>query len=118
MLIEVHKQMAGKPVIVVIAMSNPMVLKEVEPIADAILTGFSLQTQVFLDLIFGDREPSGLLPFELPLSMSAIEHHCEDKPHDIEPYCDADGNIYKFTYGLNFTGQISDERTVKYSLKK
>ncbi|MGN1173105.1 MAG: glycoside hydrolase family 3 C-terminal domain-containing protein, partial [Muribaculaceae bacterium] len=118
MLIEVHEKMCGKPVIVVIAMSNPTVLSEVEPLADAILIGFSVQTQAFLDLIFGKQEPSGLLPFELPASMSAVERHCEDKPHDIEPYCDADGNVYGFAYGLNFNGVITDERTRKYGVKK
>ncbi|MGM9846861.1 MAG: glycoside hydrolase family 3 N-terminal domain-containing protein [Muribaculaceae bacterium] len=116
MLIDVHRKMNGKPVIVVIAMSNPTVLSEVEPLADAILIGFSVQTQAFLDLIFGKQEPSGLLPFELPESMAAVEHHCEDKPHDITPYRDADGNIYSFAYGLNFKGVIKDERTKKYSI--
>ncbi len=117
MLIDTHNKMNGKPVIVAIAMSNPTVLSEVEPLADAILIGFSVQTQAFLDLIFGKYEPSGLLPFELPASMAAIEHHCEDKPHDITPYKDSDGNTYDFAYGLNFTGKISDNRTIKYAKK-
>ena len=77
--------MGDKPVIVVIAMSNPTVMSEVEPLADAILTGFDVQTQAYLELIFGNAEPNGLLPFEMPASMEAVEAHCEDKPHDIEP---------------------------------
>lgn len=70
-----------------------------------------------VDLIFGKCEPSGLLPFELPASMAAIEHHCEDRPHDITPYCDADGNSYSFAFGLNYSGAISDSRTLRYRHK-
>lgn len=110
-----RREMGRKPVIVVIGMSNPTVLSEVEPLADAILVGFSVQSQVFLDLIAGKEEPSGLLPFEMPASMAAIERHCEDRPHDIEAYTDSDGHSYGFGYGLNFSGVIKDSRTEKWS---
>lgn len=107
-------KMDGKPVIVVMAMSNPTVLSEVEPLADALLVGFSVQVQAFMDLISGKAEPSGLLPFELPADMEAVEHHCEDRPHDIRPYTDSEGNTYSFAFGLDFSGPISDARTAKY----
>lgn len=113
-LVELRRQMGSRPVIVVLLMTNPPVLSEVEPLADALLAGFSVQAQVFLDLISGREEPSGLLPFEMPADMAAIERHCEDRPHDIKPYVDADGNIYTFAYGLDFNGIISDERTERY----
>ncbi len=106
--------MGDRPVVVVVDMSNPTVMSEIEPLADALLVGFNVQTQAFLDLIFGEKEPSGLLPFEMPASMEAIEQHCEDKPHDIKPYVDSDGNVYDFGYGLGFKGRISDRRTLKY----
>ena len=111
---ETRRQMGTRPVIVVMAMNNPTVMTEVEPLADAILIGFSVQNQAFLDIISGQTSPSALLPFELPLSMEAIEKHCEDRPHDIEPYKDMDGNIYSFGFGLDFKGQISDHRTARY----
>lgn len=114
MLENTRRQMGNRPVIVIMAMNNPTVMTEVEPLADAILIGFSVQNQAFLDLIAGKAEPSALLPFELPASMEAVEKHFEDRPHDIEPYKDIDGNIYSFGYGLNFNGQIVDERTSRY----
>jgi len=114
MLGQVRAEMGDRPVIVVMAMSNPTVMSEIEPLADAILIGFSVQNQVFLDLIFGKVSPSGLLPFELPESMAAVEAHCEDRPHDIVPYTDADGNSYHFGFGLNYEGVIKDSRTEKY----
>lgn len=106
--------MGDKPVIVVMNMINGAVMGEVEPLADAVLTGVDIQMQAFLDIISGRVEPSGLLPYEMPASMDAIEAHCEDKPHDIAPYVDADGRVWKFGYGLDWNGPISDWRTDKY----
>ena len=97
--------------------TNPCVMTEVEPLADAVMLGFSVQTQAFLDLLFGREKPSGLLPFEMPASMQAIEEHCEDLPHDIVPYTDADGNTYGFAFGLDFAGPINDSRTERYKIK-
>lgn len=113
-LVDLRKRMGDKPVVTVVNLTNPMVMSEIEPLSDVILTGFSVQNQAYLYHITGMAEPSGLLPFEMPASMAAIERHCEDLPHDIEPYVDADGNTYKFGYGLNFAGTIHDERTEKY----
>lgn len=107
--------MPGKPIVAIIMPGNPPVLGEIEPLADAILMGFSVQNQAYLDLIFGKAQPSGLLPFEMPASMDALETHCEDRPHDIQPYTDADGNTYRFAFGLDFDGPISDARTARYA---
>ncbi len=115
---DTRRLMGERPVVVVIDMSNPTVLTEVEPLADAILVGFNVTTQAFADLIAGRSEPSGLLPFEMPASMEAVERHCEDRPHDIEPYTDADGNTYSFAYGLNWSGPISDARTARYASRR
>ncbi len=117
-MVERTRQLMGdKPVILIINMPNPTVPSEFEPIADAILVGFNVQNQAFVDICVGNHEPSGLLPFEMPASMDAIEHHCEDRPHDITPYTDADGNSYGFAFGLNWSGVIDDERTGQYALK-
>lgn len=113
---ETYRAMAGKPVIVAINMSNPTVLTEVEPLADALLIGFNVQTQAFADIVAGLHEPSALLPFELPASMDAVERHCEDLPHDIEPYTDSESRRYTFGYGLNWQGPVKDYRTRRYVL--
>lgn len=111
---EVRRAMGDRPVVVAIDMSNPTVLAELEPLADAIMVGFNVQRHAFLELIAGNGEPSALLPFEMPASMEALERHCEDLPHDIEPYRDADGNTYGFAFGMNWSGPISDDRTRRY----
>ena len=46
--------------------------------------------------------------------METVETHCEDKPFDMTPYKDSEGNIYDFGYGLSFEGVILDERNMKY----
>lgn len=106
--------MAGKPVIVCIRMHNPCVLAELEPYADAILVDFGVQTEAILTIVSGEAEPSGMLPVQLPADMNTVERHCEDKPFDMTPYTDSAGNTYDYGYGLNWSGVIRDDRTVRY----
>jgi beta-glucosidase len=110
--------MKGKPVIVSVAISNPMVFGEFEKEVDAILGEFGVQIDAQLDIISGKTEPSGLLPLQMPIDMSTVEKQFEDVPHDMVPYKDAQGNIYDFGFGLNWKGVIKDARTQKYVVKK
>lgn len=114
MVRETRAAMGDKPVIVVIDSNNPTVLSEIEPLADVILITFKIQKQAVLDIITGVAEPSGLLPFQMPASMAAVEHQAEDTPRDMECYKDADGHTYDFAYGLNWSGVIRDWRVEKY----
>lgn len=114
LLQETRRQMGNKPIVLVLMMSNPTVMQEIEPLADAILVGFDVQAQAYMDLISGREEPSALLPVQLPADMQAVEEHCEDRPRDIRCYRDADGNVYDFAFGMNWKGVIDDERVRKY----
>ena len=114
LLEQTRAAMGTKPVVVVLMMSNPTVMKEIEPLADAILIGFDVQAQAYMDIIAGHAEPSALLPLQLPESMDAVEEHCEDRPRDIRCYRDADGNVYDFAFGLNWKGVIDDDRVKRY----
>jgi beta-glucosidase len=116
-ILNTKKQMNGKPVVVVMSLSNPAVVAEFEKEVDAIMIGFGIQSQAYLDIISGKAEPSGLLPFQMPLSMEEVEKQNEDQPRDMLPYKDALGNVYDFSYGLNWKGVIKDTRTAKYSKK-
>jgi len=106
--------MGDRPVIVVLRLHNPAVLAELEPLADAILVDFGVQQAAVWDVLAGAREPSGLLPLPLPASMAAVEGHCEDLGFDYAVYTDAAGNAYDFGFGLDYSGVISDERTVRF----
>ena len=117
-ILETKKAMNGKPVIVSVAITNPMVFGEFEKEVDAIVGEFGVQIDAQLDIISGKVEPSGLLPLQMPKDMSTVEKQFEDVPHDMVPYKDAQGNIYDFGFGLNWKGVIKDARTQKYAVKK
>jgi beta-glucosidase len=113
-VLDAHAAMNGKPVIVVLNLSNPTVVAEIEPSASAILVSFGVQDQAVLDILTGAVEPSGLLPLQMPANMQTVEEQYEDTPLDMEPYVDAEGNAYDFAFGLDWSGVIDDERTARY----
>ena len=117
-ILDTKKAMNGKPVLVAITVSNPMVFGEFEKEVDAIVGEFGVQMEALLDIVSGKTEPSGLLPLQMPIDMTTVEKQFEDVPHDMIPYRDANGNVYDFGFGLNWKGAIKDARTEKYSVKK
>jgi beta-glucosidase len=61
-----------------------------------LLGDFGLQDDALLDVIFGDFNPSGKLPFEMPASMEAVKNQKEDVPFD-------SGNpMFPFGHGLSY----------------
>jgi len=114
MVTDTYAKMKGKPVIVSITMSNPMVFSEFEKDADAILVNFGVQDQAILDILSGNREPSALLPLQMPMDMNSVEKQAEDLPLDMKCYQDSEGNTYDFGFGLNWNGIIQDQRTTTY----
>jgi beta-glucosidase len=114
MVLDAKKAMNGKPVIVVIDVSKPMVFSEFEKEVQAILLTFGVQDQAILDILTGTYEPSGLLPFQMPADMQTVELQKEDVPLDMTCHTDADGNTYDFGFGLNWSGVIKDGRADKF----
>jgi beta-glucosidase len=49
-----------------------------------------------LDVIFGQFNPGGKLPFEIPCSMEAVHAQKEDVPYDLE------NPLFPFGYGLSY----------------
>jgi beta-glucosidase len=111
---ETKAKMGDKPVVVIVRVAKPMVFAEIEPYADAILVQMGVQDQALMDLVSGDREPSALLPFQMPANMKTVELQFEDVPRDMEPYVDTEGHSYDFAFGLNWDGAINDDRVQKY----
>lgn len=112
---DTRKAMKGKPVIVILRMQNPTVVAEFEKDIDALLVNFQIQDQAILDIISGAVEPSGLLPLQMPADMITVEKQLEDVPFDMTPYVDQDNHTYDFGFGMNWSGAIQDERTVRYT---
>ena len=115
MVLDTKKAMKGKPVIVSITMSKPMVFSEFEKDADAILVNFDVQDQAILDMLTGAAEPSGLLPMQMPVDMKTVETQKEDVPFDMTCHIDSEGNSYDFGFGLNWSGVIKDARVEAYA---
>jgi beta-glucosidase len=104
---------ARKPVVFSITLRNPMVLEEVELLADAILVNFENQKAAVLDMIRGQTKnnaaggsrsikPQGLLPMQMPRDMETVETQNEDVPRDMIPYRDSEGNTWDFGFGLSY----------------
>ena len=74
--------MAGKPVIVSMALSNPSVMSELKKSKMQSLFHLAFKTVALLDIISGKAEPSALLPMGLPADMKTVEEQKEDLPHD------------------------------------
>ena len=110
--------MKGKPVVVVLKMSNPTVVSEFEKDIEALLVNFDVSDQAVLDILTGATEPSGLLPLQIPADMHTVETQLEDVPLDMTPHVDAAGNIYDFGFGMNWQGPIEDARTETYVKEK
>lgn len=114
MVLETKEKMKGKPVIVSMLLSNPTVVSEFEAEVDAILANFGVQDQAMMDVLTGAAEPSGLLPMQMPAHMRTVEEQLEDVAHDMECHVDSEHHVYDFAFGMNWSGVIEDERTMKY----
>lgn len=114
MVNETRTAMGEKPVIVTIRVSNPMVFHEFEQNASSILIHSGIQDQALLEIISGEFEPEGLLPFQMPASMRTVEEQYEDTPRDMVAHVDSQGNTYDFAFGLDWSGIINDARVQRY----
>ena len=106
-ILDCRKAMGDKPVIVCAAVSNPMVMHEFETAADAIVVEFGVSRAAVLDIVFGNYEPTGRLPIQMPKDMETVEAQSEDKALDMECHVDECGNTYDYGFGLNYSGVIA-----------
>lgn len=113
-ILDTKDMMGGKPVIVSVTASKPMIFNEFENQVDGIVLNFGVSAQAVLDIISGKTEPSGLLPVQMPANMETVEKQFEDVPFDMVSHKDSEGNVYDFAYGLNWRGVIKDARTSTY----
>jgi len=59
-----------------------------------LVASFGSSDQAVLDVLVGDVQAKGRLPFELPSSMDAVERQNPARPNDSEQ------PLYPFRYGL------------------
>ncbi|WP_114325729.1 glycoside hydrolase family 3 protein [Candidatus Colwellia aromaticivorans] len=96
-LVHIQTVMATKPTIVSIYLERPSVIPEIAEHAVGVLAEFGATDDAILDVLFGDFNPTGKLPFEMPRSMAAVEAQFEDVPFDsVDP-------LFSFGHGLSYT---------------
>lgn len=84
------------PSVVDIYLDRPAVIPEIASASKGLLANFGASDDAILDIIFGDFNPSGRLPLELPSSMEAVRNQKEDLPYDSkEP-------LFPFGFGLSY----------------
>jgi len=84
------------PTIIDIYLERPAVIPEITEKCAALLGNFGASDEAVLDVIFGQFNPQGKLPFELPSSMEAVRKQKEDTPQDSE------NPLFPFGHGLSY----------------
>ena len=116
--IKATKELCGDaPLVLVLAANCPFCCYQFEELCDAILVyyGDQITGDAVCQIVGGKVEPQGMLIMQLPKDMDEVEKQMEDVPRDMECHEDTEGNVYDFAFGLNWSGQIKDERWEKYS---
>ena len=102
----------GKPVILVLTEGRPRLIAGIEPGMQGILMAYwsgKKTAEAVADVLFGDYNPSGLLPFSYPRTSGEIvlydRKHTEDVREVFNSNMTWDGYnpLYSFGWGLSFT---------------
>ena len=98
----------GKPMTLVLLEGRPRLIREMEPLAESILVAYLPGNEgglAIADVLFGDENPSGKLPFTYPKYSGAIWSYdhvkadARDKGFGFEAY----DPQYPFGHGLSYT---------------
>jgi beta-glucosidase len=84
------------PTIVDINLQRAAVIPDIAAASAGLFASFGATDQVILDAVFGNFNPSGRMPIELPSSMAAVEAQLEDMPYDSE------NPLFEFDFGLSY----------------
>ena len=102
----------GKPVVLILTQGRPRIIREIEPDAKAIVLAYwpgSMGADAIADVLFGDYNPDGKLPFTYPKYTGDIlmyDHKFTDAIQELTP-----GRVtfngykpqYPFGHGLSYT---------------
>lgn len=89
----------GTPVVVVALLGRPYILTWCDENTEAILAAYYPGTEggkAIAEVLFGDYNPHGRLPVQMPRSMSQVLSQRSDLPFDIE------NPLYNFGFGLSY----------------
>ncbi len=101
----------GKPVILVLSEGRPRFITSVEPQMKGILMAYwsgKKSAEAIADVLFGDYNPDGILPFSYPKSMGEIVLYDRKPTEDVREVFNDNVNggydpLYPFGWGLSYT---------------
>ena len=93
---EIQGLIQQKPSVVVANLERPAILTPIDEEAKAVMADFGISDKVLAKLVFGEANPEGKMPFELPSSWEAVQKQLEDVPYDSE------NPLYPFGQGLSY----------------
>lgn len=97
----------GKPLVVVYIEGRPLDKNWVSVNADAVLTAYYPGQEggsAIADVLFGDYNPAGRLPFSVPRSVGQIPIYYNKKAPQSHDYVEVSASpLYPFGYGLSYT---------------
>lgn len=103
--------LTGKPVILVLTEGRPRFITNIEPSAKGILMAYwsgKKTAEAIADVLFGDYNPDGILPFSYPRSMGEMVLYDRKPSEDIREVFNDDihtgyNPLYPFGFGLSYT---------------
>ena len=103
--------LTGKPVILVLTEGRPRFISNIEPSAKGILMAYwsgKKTAEAIADVLFGDYNPDGILPFSYPRSMGEIVLYDRKPTEDVREVFNDDihtgyNPLYPFGHGLSYT---------------
>ena len=103
--------LTGKPVILVLTEGRPRFITNIEPAANGILLAYwsgKKAAEAIADVLYGDYNPNGILPYSYPRSMGEIVLYDRKPTEDVREIFNNDihtgyNPLYPFGHGLSYT---------------
>ena len=93
---KIEKYSSDSKLIVISDLNRPAILNEANEKSLGLIGTFGVQDRVILETVFGDNNPTGKLPFEIPSSMEEVLDQNPDVPDDTA------NPIFSFGHGLSY----------------
>jgi len=95
-LAKIKKYSSTSKLITIVDLNRPAILSEIEKLSHGLIGVFGVFDEVVLEIIFGDFNPMGKLPFDIPSSMKEVNEQLSDVPDDTR------NPIFRYGHGLSY----------------
>ena len=82
--------------IIVVDLNRPAILTEIEKLSHGLIGVFGVFDKIVAEVIFGEFNPTGKLPFDIPSSMKEVNEQFSDVPDDTR------NPIFRYGHGLGY----------------